>query len=99
MCHICRTIAVSKPLPGWQSEAIEALQKRAGELRHLYRTGMRLEAAFFSGQPGLSALPPLGILVVDFDETCTADDSTAVIINAAIAAAEQRAGGATNYNP
>ena len=71
----------------------------AGQLRHLYRTGMRLEAAFFSGQPGLPALPPLGILVVDFDDTCTAADTIGVIINTAIAAAEQRAGGATHPKP
>ena len=60
---------------------------------------MRMEAAFFSGQPQLPALPPVGILVVDFDDTCTAADSTGVIINAAIAAAEQRAGGAALINP
>ena len=72
------------------------MHRRAGELRQLYRTGMRLEAAFFSGQPRLPAPPPLGILLVDFDDTCTAAESTGVIINAAISAAEQRAGGAAH---
>lgn len=55
---------------------------------------MRLEAAFFSEQPGLQRPPPVGVLVVDFDETCTAADTTGVIINAAIAEAERSAGGA-----
>ena len=55
---------------------------------------MRLEAAFFSEQPGLPRPPELGVLVVDFDETCTAADTTGAIINAAIAEAERRAGGA-----
>ena len=54
---------------------------------------MRLEAAFFSEQPGLPKPPAIGILVVDFDETCTAGDTTGVIINAAIAEAERSAGG------
>ena len=55
---------------------------------------MRLEAAFFSEQPGLPRPTAVGILVVDFDETCTAADTTGVIISAAIAEAERSAGGA-----
>ena len=65
----------------------------AGELRALYRESMRLEAAFFSEQPGLPRQPAIGVLVVDFDETCTAADTTGVIIDAAIAEAECSAGG------
>ena len=65
----------------------------AGDLRALYRESMRLEAAFFSEQPGLPRSPPVGVLVVDFDETCTAADTTGIIINAAIAEAERNAGG------
>lgn len=66
----------------------------AGELRALYRESMRLEAAFFGEQPGLPRPPTIGVLVVDFDETCTAADTTGLIIGAAIAEAERTAGGA-----
>ncbi len=66
----------------------------AGELQALYRESMCLEAAFFGEQPGLPRPPAVGVLVVDFDETCTAADTTGVIIGAAIAEAERRAGGA-----
>ena len=65
----------------------------AGELCHLYGAGMRMEAAFFSDQPGVPAHLPIGILAVDFDDTCTAADTIGLIINTAIAAAEQSAGG------
>ena len=69
----------------------------AGELRALYRESMHLEAAFFGEQPGLPRPPDLGVLVVDFDETCTAADTTGAIIGAAIAEAERRAGGAQRH--
>lgn len=52
-----------------------------------------MEAAFFSDQPLVPALPPVGLLAVDFDDTCTAGDTISLIINAAISAAEQQAGG------
>ena len=58
---------------------------------------MRLEAAFFGAQPGVPPPPPLGILVADFDETCTVADTTGAIMDAAIAAAEQRANGVTSF--
>ena len=69
------------------------MARMAGELRALYRDSMRLEAAFFSEQPGLPRPPAVGVLVVDFDETCTGADTTGIIINAAIAEAERSAGG------
>jgi hypothetical protein len=65
----------------------------AGALRGLYCTAMRFEAAFFSEQPELPPLPRIALLAVDFDETCTAGDTIAAIINAAIEAAVQRSGG------
>eukprot|EP00873_Tetraselmis_striata_P012772 jgi/Tetstr1/433036/TSEL_022373.t1 len=61
-----------------------------GTLRHLYRQAMQLEADFFSAQP---YLPPakgcIGLLVTDFDDTCTSADTTPIIIEAAIQGAEK----------
>lgn len=65
----------------------------AGSLRSLYCTAMRFEAAFFSEQPTALPLPRVALLAVDFDETCTASDTTGAIISAAIEAAVQRSGG------
>jgi len=53
---------------------------------------MQLEADFFSAQP---YLPPakccIGLLVTDFDDTCTSADTTPIIIEAAIQGAEKAA--------
>ena len=67
----------------------------AGTLRQLYRRAMQMEVDFFSAQPGISSAPSVGMLVVDFDDTCTATDTTSQVFNAAIAAnAENAPGGA-----
>ena len=63
-------------------------------LRALYCTAMRFEAAFFSEQDGAPQLPPLALLGVDFDETCSRGDTIAAVIAAAIDAAAARGTGA-----
>ena len=65
----------------------------AGTLRQLYRRAMQMEVDFFKAQPGTSSAPSVGMLVVDFDDTCTATDTTSQIFNAAIAAAVENASG------
>ena len=58
---------------------------------------MRLEAQFFDAAagPALPA-PEVGLLVLDFDETLSAADSTSVVVATAIAEAEKGAGGAAH---
>ena len=58
----------------------------AGHLQQLYSRAMQMEADFFSAQPGAPGLLQLRLLVVDFDETCTASDSTPEIMATAVAA-------------
>ena len=58
----------------------------AGHLQQLYSRAMQMEAEFFYAQPGSPRLLQLGVLVVDFDETCTATDSTSEIMATAVAA-------------
>lgn len=53
---------------------------------------MRLEVEFFNAAATAHALPQLGVLVLDFDETLTETDSTSVIINTAIQAAAEARG-------
>ena len=65
----------------------------AGTLRQLYRRAMQMEVDFFSAQPGISSAPSVGMLVVDFDDTCTATDTTSQVFNAAIAANAENAPG------
>ena len=65
----------------------------AGTLRQLYRHAMQMEVDFFSAQPGISSAPSVGMLVVDFDDTCTATDTTSQIFNTAIAATVETASG------
>ena len=55
---------------------------------------MQMEVDFFSAQPGISSAPAVGMLVVDFDDTCTATDTTSQVFNAAIAANVENAPGA-----
>lgn len=45
-----------------------------------------MERDFFAAQPGLAKPRPLGLLVIDFDETITEADTTAKIARAAIMA-------------
>ena len=47
---------------------------------------MQMEVDFFSAQPGLSSALPVSMLVVDFDDTCTATDTTTQVFDTAIAA-------------
>ena len=65
----------------------------AGTLRQLYRHAMQMEVDFFSAQPGISSATPVGMLVVDFDDTCTATDTTSQIFNTSIAASVETATG------
>lgn len=52
---------------------------------------MQLELDFFQAASMTHASPRVGVLVLDFDETLTVSDSTSVIIETAIAAAETTA--------
>ena len=56
----------------------------------IYRRAMELELAFFGAQPQVDAVPvPVlapALLAVDFDQTLTERDTTAVIVEAGIAA-------------
>jgi phosphoserine phosphatase len=51
---------------------------------------MSLEVDFFSSQPYTPPERPINLLVVDFDDTCTTEDTTSMIARAAIAAAAQK---------
>ena len=54
-----------------------------GKLRRLYKTALRLEVAFFDAQHAAAASPRIGMLVTDFDDTCTASDTISTIIQTA----------------
>ena len=54
---------------------------------------MQMEVDFFSAQPGVNSAPSVGMLVLDFDDTCTATDTTAQVFNTAIAATVETAPG------
>ena len=56
---------------------------------------MQMEVDFFSAQPGTSPPPTIGMLVVDFDDTCTTTDTTSQVFNTAIAAAVESSAGDT----
>ena len=80
--HVCTCISpVMRELSG------------AGTLQQLYRRAMQMEVDFFSAQPGISSAPSVGMLVVDFDDTCTVTDTTSQIFNTAIAATVETASG------
>jgi hydroxymethylpyrimidine kinase/phosphomethylpyrimidine kinase/thiamine-phosphate diphosphorylase len=51
---------------------------------------MNLEVDFFSSQPYTPPDRPINLLVVDFDDTCTSEDTTSMIARAAITAASQK---------
>ncbi|KAL3147596.1 hypothetical protein ABBQ38_014648 [Trebouxia sp. C0009 RCD-2024] len=55
-----------------------------GTLRHLYRNAMQMEVDFFNAQPDVSSAPSVGMLVIDFDDTCTVTDTTSLVFNTAI---------------
>ena len=65
----------------------------AGTLRQLYRTAMQMEVDFFDAQPGTKPPAAISMLVMDFDDTCTASDSTSKVFDTAIAAAVENAAG------
>ena len=67
----------------------------AGTLRQLYRNAMQMEVDFFSAQPGVSSAPSVGMLVIDFDDTCTVTDTTSLVFNTAIDATVEAAQGAS----
>ena len=58
-----------------------------------YRQAMALEAEFFGAQPFAAPPRTVGLLVVDFDDTCTVSDTTGLIAQTAIAATVHRVGG------
>ena len=68
-------------------------QQPAGKLRQLYTTAMQMEVDFFSSQPGTGPPPNVGMLVVDFDDTCTSTDTISLIFNTAITGTQQKAPG------
>ncbi len=51
---------------------------------------MQLEIEFFGAQAYAPPERPINLLVVDFDDTCTAEDTTSMIARAAITASAQR---------
>ncbi|KAL4522514.1 hypothetical protein Ndes2437A_g07285 [Nannochloris sp. 'desiccata'] len=51
---------------------------------------MNLEVEFFSSQPYTPPDRPINLLVVDFDDTCTSEDTTSMIARAAITAASKK---------
>lgn len=69
----------------------------AGTLRQLYRNAMQMEVDFFSAQPGVSSAPSVGMLVIDFDDTCTVTDTTSLVFNTAIDATVEAAQGAASH--
>ncbi|KAL4420336.1 hypothetical protein ABPG77_006143, partial [Micractinium sp. CCAP 211/92] len=61
-------------------------------LQH-YRRAMELEVDFFSAQPYRAPRRGVSLLVVDFDDTCTASDSIGLIMQTAIEATVAKADG------
>ena len=54
---------------------------------------MQLEVDFFSAQPDTNPPSAVRLLVVDFDDTCTASDTTSKVFDTAIAATVENAPG------
>lgn len=63
------------------------------KLVRLYRRAMELEVQFFSAQPYRAPPRPISLLVVDFDDTCTASDSSGLVMQTAIEATVAQADG------
>jgi hypothetical protein len=55
---------------------------------------MKMEADFFNAQPFKPPHRQISLLVVDFDDTCSASDTIALIAQTAIAAAVKQVGSA-----
>ncbi|KAK9833927.1 hypothetical protein WJX74_010080 [Apatococcus lobatus] len=72
-------------LPRRQEQLLDRLGPAApfGKLRRLYKTALRLEVAFFEAQHVSAATTRIGMLVTDFDDTCTASDTIATILQTA----------------
>ncbi|DBB00982.1 TPA: hypothetical protein ACH3X1_000888 [Trebouxia sp. C0004] len=81
-----RHVHAQKAMHGLQLAKAFMQTIRKGTLRKLYKTAMQMEVDFFSAQPGTSPPPAIRMLVVDFDDTCTATDTTSQIFNTATAA-------------
>lgn len=69
----------------------------ADRLLSQYRTGMDLEKEFFSSQPLAIKQRPLGMIVVDFDETVTLADTTGCIAKAVIDAVTSKVRGGSPF--
>ncbi len=54
---------------------------------------MQMEVDFFSAQPGTGPPPAIRMLVVDFDDTCTATDTTSQVFNTATSATVESSAG------
>ena len=52
-----------------------------------------MEVDLFSAQPGTNPPSAVRLLVVDFDDTCTASDTTSKVFDTAIAATVENAPG------
>jgi hypothetical protein len=65
----------------------------ADRLVQHYRRAMQLEVEFFGAQPYRAPPRPISLLVVDFDDTCTASDSTGLVMQTAIEATVAQADG------
>ncbi|DBB00608.1 TPA: hypothetical protein ACH3X3_002298 [Trebouxia sp. C0006] len=81
-----RHVHMQKAMHGLQRAKAFMQTIRKGTLRKLYRTAMQMEVDFFSAQPGTGPPPAIRMLVVDFDDTCTATDTTSQIFNTATSA-------------
>ncbi len=67
---------------------LEILSSASAEkLLRQYRAAMKMEVDFFSAQPYKPPPRTINLLVVDFDDTCSASDTTGLIAETAIAAA------------
>lgn len=74
-------------------DAARPCGRGAESLQGLYCTAMRFEAEFFSDHDGAPGPARVAVLGVDFDETCSRDDTIGAVIAAAIDAAAGRAEG------
>lgn len=54
---------------------------------------MQMEVDFFSAQPGTGPPSAIRMLIVDFDDTCTATDTTSQVFNTATTATVESSAG------
>ncbi|PSC75210.1 thiamine biosynthetic bifunctional enzyme chloroplastic isoform C [Micractinium conductrix] len=71
-------------------------QRAEDNLLQHYRRAMELEVDFFSAQPYRPPRQGLSLLVVDFDDTCTATDSIGLLMQTAIEATVAQADGSSS---